>query len=147
MFTTQDLARLAGLAPSRVRRCVHSGLLPAGRGARRRFEFTLRDLLTLRATLPLLEAGVGPRRLSAIASQIRRQLASDRALSSLRISSGVHQSILVSDGHRAWDVDSGQLVLPFSPRSQKSQTQKVVPIDPDAHDGLQMHAIAHQREA
>src|SRR5215471_19294224 len=56
VFTTREVARLARLTPSRVRRCARAGVVAPTRGLRRRYEYTLRDLMLLRATRTLLDA-------------------------------------------------------------------------------------------
>lgn len=116
MFTTRQVARLARLTPSRVRRCVHAGFLAPTRGPRRRFEYSLRDLMTLRAARVMLDAKFSPRRVAGVLAGLQ-PLIEGRELSSLTFS--IEQGrVLVTDGTQRWHADSGQLLLRFErPRS------------------------------
>ncbi len=129
VFTTREVARLAGLTPSRVRRCVHAGFLHPNRGPRRRFEYTLRDLLVLRATRQLLEARLPPRRIAELVEDLRGQLPEDRDVSSVRLSiSG--ERVLIADGARRW-LDDGQFLLGFDNRRPNATVETIASIDDD----------------
>lgn len=83
------------------------------RGPRRRFEYTLQDLLTLRATRALFEARLSPRQVAELLRGLRARVGG-RELSSLTFS--VEQGrVLVADGARRWHAASGQLLLRFDP--------------------------------
>ena len=72
VFTTREIAKLAKLTPQRVRNCVHAGFLHPTRGQRGRFEYSLQDVLVLRATRTLLDANLPPRRIAELIDEIRQ---------------------------------------------------------------------------
>lgn len=118
VFTTRQVARLARLSPARVRRCIRAGFLSPTRGPRRRYEYTLRDLMTLRAARAMFDARFSPRRVASVLAGLHPQI-EGRELSSLTFS--IEQGrVLVTDGSQRWHADSGQLLLRFErPRSGK----------------------------
>lgn len=129
VFTTREMARLAKLSPSRVRRCVHAGFLTPTRGTRRRFEYTLHDLLVLRATRRLLDARLGPRRVAEVVGDLRRALPPERDVSSVSLTVEGDE-VVVSEGRRRWRLGSGQLLLGFD-RLPKKGRPVVEPIGDD----------------
>ena len=84
-----------------------------GRGSRRRFEYTLVDLLVLRATRTLLDARVGPGRSRASSASSRAQLGAGRDVASVTLSRDGTE-IVASDGRERWHPKSGQLLLGFA---------------------------------
>lgn len=122
MFTTRQVARLARLSPQRVRRCVYAGFLAPARGPRRRFEYSLKDLMTLRAARVLFDARYSPRRVASVLAVLQEQIAG-RELSSLTFA--IEQGrVLVTDGQRRWHADSGQLLLRFErPRNGRKRVR------------------------
>jgi len=75
-------------------------------------DLTFQDLVLLRTTKGLLEAGVSPRRVKRIWSSLRRQLADDLPLSSIRILADGDRAV-AWDGSARWQPDSGQFLLDF----------------------------------
>jgi tetratricopeptide (TPR) repeat protein len=121
-FTTRQVARLARLTPSRVRRCVHAGFLAPTRGPRRRFEYTIRDLMTLRAARVMLDAKFSPRRVAQVLAGLQPHI-EGRELSSLTFSIEDGR-VFVTDGSQRWHADSGQLLLRFErPRGGKRRVR------------------------
>ena len=126
MFTTRQVARLARLSPSRVRRCVHAGFLAPTRGPRRRFEYTLKDLMTLRAARVMFDARFSPRRVASVLAGLQQHI-EGRELSSLTFS--IDQGrVMVTDGTQRWHADSGQLLLRFE-RPRSGQAHRVRALD------------------
>ncbi len=113
VFTTREMARLARLTPSRVRRCVHAGFLTPKRGTRRRFEYSMHDLLVLRAARTLLAARLGPRRVAEVIGNLRRALPPERDVASVNLTVEGDE-VVVSEGRRRWRLGSGQLLLGFN---------------------------------
>lgn len=119
MFTTRQVARLARLSPSRVRRCVHAGFLAPARGPRRRYEYSLRDLMTLRAARVMFDAKFSPRRVAVILANLQQHI-DGRELSSLTFS--IDQGrVMVTDGTQRWHADSGQMLLRFEPTRDRKR--------------------------
>lgn len=134
VFTTRQVAKLARLSPSRVRRCIRAGFLTPTRGPRRRYEYTLRDLMTLRAARVMFEARFSPRRVASVLAQLEPQLAG-RPFASLTFVIE-HGRVLVTDGARRWHADSGQLLLRFErPRTGKRRVRALDEADsPDERE-------------
>jgi tetratricopeptide (TPR) repeat protein len=87
------------------------GVVPqAGPGGR--LEFTFQQLLLLRTTRGLLEAGIPARRVRRIWSSLRRQLSDDLPLTSIRILANGDRAV-AWDGKTSWQPDSGQFLLDF----------------------------------
>lgn len=124
VFTTRDMARLAHLTPGRVRRCVHAGFLQPTRGARRRFEYSMHDLLLLRATRTLLDARLGPRRVAEVIGDLRRALPPGRDVSSVRLTVEGDE-VIVTEGRRRWRLGSGQLLLGFDRPPKRTRVEPI----------------------
>jgi len=110
-FSTQDAARILQTTETRIRNWARLGGLPApsGRGAA---EFTFQQLLLLRTTRGLLEAGIPPQRVRRVWSSLRRQLQGDLPLTSVRILADGTRAIAWDD-NASWQPDSGQFLLDF----------------------------------
>lgn len=122
MFTTRQVARLARLSRSRVLRCVQAGFLTPSRGPRRRFEYSLKDLMTLRAARVMLEAKFSPRRVAAVLATLQEQI-DGRQLSSVTFSIDGGR-VLVANGSQRWHADSGQMLLRFErPRTDEKRVR------------------------
>jgi tetratricopeptide (TPR) repeat protein len=104
-YSTQDAARILQTTESRVRTWARlGGLAPS--------EFTFQELLLLRTTRGLLEAGIPGRRVRRVWASLRRQLDSDLPLSSVRILADGARAI-AWDENASWQPDSGQFLLDF----------------------------------
>jgi tetratricopeptide (TPR) repeat protein len=87
------------------------GIVPkAGPGGP--LEFTFQELLLLRTTRRLLDAGVPASRVKRIWSTLKQQLSDEHPLSSIRIRADGDRAI-AWDGKAPWQPDSGQFVLDF----------------------------------
>src|SRR5881296_288318 len=106
-FSLREAARILEVPEARLRGLARAGLLAPQRGPLGPLSFGFRDLLLLRSTKGLLEAGVSMRRIRRIWSSLREQLAADAPLTSITIRAD-GERIVASDGHSAWQPDSGQ---------------------------------------
>jgi tetratricopeptide (TPR) repeat protein len=129
VFTTREIAKLAKLTPAHVRKCVHAGFLHPSRGIRKRFEYTLHDVLVLRATRTLLEANLPPRRIAELVREIRGRLPEGRDISSVNLRLDGERVVITYEG-RHW-LDDGQLILGFQPRDQQSRIENLTPVEDD----------------
>jgi tetratricopeptide (TPR) repeat protein len=111
-FSTRDAARILNDTEARVRNLARiGGVVPrAGRGALPQFSF--QELLLLRTTRGLLDAGITPRRVRRVWSSLRRQLEADLPLTSVRILADGDRAV-AWHGNAAWQPDSGQFLLHF----------------------------------
>jgi tetratricopeptide (TPR) repeat protein len=111
-FSTRDAARILQSTEARVRTWARLGGLivePRPDGAT---EFTFQQLLLLRTTRGLLEAGIPARRVKRVWSSLRRQLKTDLPLTSVRILADGDRAI-AWDETASWQPDSGQFLLDF----------------------------------
>jgi tetratricopeptide (TPR) repeat protein len=111
-YSTSEVAKLLGLAPARVRSYVRAGFLSPERGASGRLTFSFQDLVFLRTASSLLSARVAPRRIRKALRRLRAQLPEGRPLAALRIAMEGSR-IVVADGSRRWQPDSGQILFDF----------------------------------
>jgi tetratricopeptide (TPR) repeat protein len=111
-FSTRDAARILESTEAHVRRWARLGGVAPQSQPGGRIEFTFQELLLLRTTRGLLEAGIPPRRVRRIWSSLRRQLADDRPLTSIRILANGDRAV-AWDGTTPWQPDSGQFLIDF----------------------------------
>src|SRR6266850_4523231 len=112
-FSTRDAARILQASEAWIRTWsrmedVFPQSPPGGRS-----EYTFQELLLLRTTKGLLQAGIPARRVRRIWSSLRRQLAADLPLTSIRILADGDRAV-AWDGNAHWQPDSGQFLLDFN---------------------------------
>ncbi len=132
-YTAADLCRILRLSESALRSSLRAALLPVSRKPSCLYSF--QNLVVLRTTHGLTEAGVSVRQIRKVLLSLRRQLREDQEMSSLKIyASG--KRVVVWDGTSHWQPDSGQFLLNFdttqistparlkpSPRQQASHAE------------------------
>jgi tetratricopeptide (TPR) repeat protein len=106
------VATVLGVPTDRVRYFVRAGLLAPRRGPRRELRFSFQDLVLLRAAQGLLASGVSTRRVRRALAQLPAQLPRGRSLSAVRITAEGGK-VVVHEGSRSWNPESGQGVLDF----------------------------------
>ena len=111
-YSTSEVAKLLGLTPSRIRSYVRAGFLSPERGVAGRLTFSFQDLVFLRTASNLLSARVAPRRVRKALRRLRDQLPEGRSLAAVRIAMEGSR-IVVADGSRRWQPDSGQILFDF----------------------------------
>jgi tetratricopeptide (TPR) repeat protein len=111
-YSTREAARILQSTEARVRSWARLGGLVPEPGPDGRSEYTFQQLLLLRTTRGLIEAGIPARRVRRIWSSLRRQLAADLPLTSVRILADGERAIAWDD-NAPWQPDSGQFLLDF----------------------------------
>ena len=111
-FSTRDAARILHVTEPRVRTWARMGGIVPKAGPGGTLEFTFQELLLLRTTRGLLDAGVPASRVKRIWSTLKQQLSEEHPLSSIRIRADGDRAI-AWDGKAPWQPDSGQFVLDF----------------------------------
>jgi len=111
-ISARDAARILQATESQIRSWSRMGALAPVLERDASEDLTFQDLVLLRTTKGLLEAGVSPRRVRRIWSSLRRQLADDLPLSSIRILANGDRAV-AWDGSAMWQPDSGQFLLDF----------------------------------
>ena len=112
-YSARDVARILELPESRVRYWAQTGFVgPSGRTAGRPV-YTFGDLVQLRALKDLVERGLPVARVRRSLESLRRHLPElERPLQKLRVACD-GETVVVSDGERAFEPLSGQLVFDF----------------------------------
>jgi tetratricopeptide (TPR) repeat protein len=112
-YSSKDVAKLLGLTVAQVRGFARDGFLTPGRGKNRDMRFSFQDLVILRAAKGLVAARIPTRRIHRALKKLRQELPRGRSLAELHIVADGDR-IVVSDGHTAWNPESGQLSLDFA---------------------------------
>lgn len=126
VFYSADVARLLGVSPRRVRDMARAELCRATRRGQR-YLFSFQDIVLLRAARGLIDQRVPTRRVRLALGHLRRQLAPGRPLSAVRIFADGRQ-VVVRDGQRAWEPDTGQMMLLFDVGDLARAAGVVVPV-------------------
>ncbi|HKQ56542.1 MAG TPA: tetratricopeptide repeat protein [Candidatus Eisenbacteria bacterium] len=111
-FSLREAARILEVPEARLRALARAGFLAPQRGPIGPLSFGFQDLILLRTTKGLLEAGVPMRRIRTIWSSLRAQLTDDLPLTSISIHTD-GEAVVASDGSVLWQPDSGQFILDF----------------------------------
>lgn len=111
-FSTQYAARILQTTEAQVRRLARIGGLLSKDAAGGPLEFSFQELILLRTTRGLLDAGIPARRVQRVWSSLRRQLSDDLPLTSIRVLANGDRAV-AWDGKTPWQPDSGQFLLDF----------------------------------
>jgi tetratricopeptide (TPR) repeat protein len=110
-FSLSETARILELPAARLRALARAGFLAPQRGPIGPLSFGFQDLLLLRTTRGLMEAGVPMRRIRRMWASLRQQLAAE-PLTSITVRADGDE-IVATDGASSWRPDSGQVLLNF----------------------------------
>ena len=111
-YSAGDAARILQATEARVRSWARLGGLTPEPDADGNPKFTFQQLLLLRTTRGLLEAGIPAGRVRRVWSSLRRQLSSDIPLTRVRILADGARAV-AWDENATWQPDSGQFLLNF----------------------------------
>jgi len=100
------------LPRSTIQSFVDAGFVRPERGPRKSWLFSFRDLIVLRTAQALAAAKLPPTRITRSLRELRRRLPESIPLSGLSIEA-LGDRVVVKDGVRRWQADSGQYVLDF----------------------------------
>lgn len=109
-YSVRDVERVLRLTKGTTRGLIKAGFVKPARGARREYRFSFQDLIVLRAARALIKANVSPRRIRRSLETLRGRLPASMPLSGLAISA-VGDHVVVRDGEKRWQADSGQYLL------------------------------------
>jgi Tfp pilus assembly protein PilF len=113
-YSAQDVARMLGLTPTRLRAYLRSGVLSPEKGPRGELRFSFQDLALLRTAEGLVRERVPPRRVVSALVELRRRLPDEQPLTGVPL--GAEGSrVVVREGAKRWHVESGQVLLDFQP--------------------------------
>jgi tetratricopeptide (TPR) repeat protein len=111
-YSAQDVARMLGLPPARLRAYVRSGVLAPERGDRGELRFSFQDLLLLRTAEGLVRERVPPRRVASALRKLRARLPEARPITGVQLGAEGRE-VVAREGAARWQVDSGQVLLDF----------------------------------
>jgi tetratricopeptide (TPR) repeat protein len=110
-FSLSETARILEVPAARLRALARAGFLAPQRGPIGPLSVGFQDLLLLRTTRGLVEAGVPMRRIRRMWASLREQLAAE-PLTSITVHADGDE-IVATDGSGSWRPDSGQVLLNF----------------------------------
>jgi tetratricopeptide (TPR) repeat protein len=111
-FGVREVEKLLRLPRSTIRALVEAGFVTPSRGPRNTLRFSFQDLIVLRTAQALAAARVPARRINRSLKELRRQLPGAMPLSGLSINA-VGERVVVKEGARRWQAESGQYLLGF----------------------------------
>jgi tetratricopeptide (TPR) repeat protein len=111
-FGVREVEKLLRLPRRTIHGLVRAGFVRPERGPRRSYLFSFQDLIVLRTAQALASARVPPRRILRSLKELRRHLPDAMPLSGLSIGA-VGDRVVVKEGARRWQAESGQYLLAF----------------------------------
>ncbi|HEY0659878.1 MAG TPA: tetratricopeptide repeat protein [Lysobacter sp.] len=111
-YGVRDVEKLLRLPRSTIRSLIAAGFVTPERGARNAWRFSFQDLIVLRTAQALAAANVPHRRIVRSLKQLRSHLPVEMPLSGLSIGA-IADQVVVREGGRRWQAESGQYVLAF----------------------------------
>jgi tetratricopeptide (TPR) repeat protein len=112
-YSVRDVERLAGLPRRRIRSLVEAGLVSPERGPRNELLFSFQDLTVLRSARALATARVPRKRIRTSVEELKRRFPGGGHLSGLSLSAEP-DGVVVREGDRRWQAESGQYLLGFA---------------------------------
>ena len=113
-YGVREVQKLLRLPRSTIRMLIDAGFVSPARGPRNAWRFSFRDLIVLRTAQALADANVPARRIARSMKALRRQLPASMPLSGLSIAAEADR-VVVREGTRRWQADTGQYLLGFEP--------------------------------
>ena len=111
-YGAREVEKLLRLPRSTIRSLIKSGFVCPARGPRKSYLFSFQDLIVLRTAQALAAAKVPAKRITRSLKELRRHLPEAMPLSGLSIGT-VGDRVVVQEGGRRWQADSGQYLLEF----------------------------------
>jgi len=111
-YSVREVEKLVHLPRSTIRSLVEAGFVSPARGPRNAWLFSFQDLIVLRTAQALAAAKVPRKRITRSVKELRRHLPESMPLSGLSISAEA-DSVVVKEGARCWQAESGQYLLTF----------------------------------
>jgi len=111
-FGVREVEKLLRLPRSTIRALIDAGFVSPARGPRKAWRFSFQDLIVLRTAQALVAAKVPAKRITRSVRELRRHLPQSMPLSGLSICA-VADRVVVKEGARRWQAESGQYLLAF----------------------------------
>jgi hypothetical protein len=111
-YGVREVEKLLRLPRSTIRALIDAGFVSPARGPRKSWRFSFQDLIVLRTAQALVAAKVPAKRITRSVRELRRHLPESMPLSGLSICA-VADRVVVKEGARRWQAESGQYLLAF----------------------------------
>jgi tetratricopeptide (TPR) repeat protein len=111
-YGVRQVEKLLRLPRSTIRALIDAGFVSPARGPRKAWRFSFQDLIVLRTAQALVAAKVPAKRITRSVRELRRHLPQSMPLSGLAICA-VADRVVVKEGARRWQAESGQYLLAF----------------------------------
>jgi len=111
-YGVREVEKLLRLPRSTIRALIDAGFVSPSRGPRKAWRFSFQDLIVLRTAQALVAAKVPAKRITRSVKELRRHLPETMPLSGLSICA-VADHVVVKEGARRWQAESGQYLLAF----------------------------------
>jgi len=111
-YGVREVEKLLRLPRSTIRALIEAGFVSPARGPRKAWRFSFQDLIVLRTAQALVAAKVPAKRITRSVRELRRHLPEAMPLSGLSICA-VADHVVVKEGARRWQAESGQYLLAF----------------------------------
>ena len=111
-YGVREVEKLLRLPRSTIRAMIDAGFVSPSRGPRKAWRFSFQDLIVLRTAQALVAAKVPAKRITRSVKELRRHLPEAMPLSGLSICA-VADRVVVKEGARRWQAESGQYLLAF----------------------------------
>ena len=111
-YSTQQVADLIGIKPTRVRHYVRRRLLQPARSTRGHYRFSFQDVVLLRTAKGMTDASISVRQTNRALHKLQNELNSASSLSAVRICA-YGNAVVVREEDHVWEVESGQMTMDF----------------------------------
>lgn len=142
-YGVREVQKLLRVPRSTIRMLVAAGFVAPARGPRNAWRFSFQDLIVLRTAQALAEAKVPARRIARSMKALRRQLPQSMPLSGLSIAAEADR-VVVREGPRRWQADTGQYLLAFEPRVDDGSLRVLEPPAPDVAAYVRRGCALHE---
>jgi tetratricopeptide (TPR) repeat protein len=105
---------MIGVSSGRLRAYLRAGVLSPERGEHGELRFSFQDLLLLRKAEGLVSQRIPPHRVRRALQKLRARLPESSPLTGVQLGTE-GSSVVVQEGNTRWQVESGQVLLPFDP--------------------------------
>ncbi len=140
-YGVREVARLFALPEHRLRYWSQTGFIVPSLRTEGRALYSFRDLIAVKVAKTLVDEGASLRKIRRSLASLRANLPGlDATLGRLRIRCD-HDRVLVDEGDRSFEADSGQLLLDFSVASLHEQAARVLslPVGGDGNEPMNAH--------
>jgi tetratricopeptide (TPR) repeat protein len=132
-YGVREVEKLLRLPRSTIRALIEAGFVSPARGPRKAWLFSFQDLIVLRTAQALAAAKVPRRRITRSVKELRRHLPDSMPLSGLSICA-VADRVVVKEGSRRWQAESGQYLLAFEGDPAEGSLRVIEQKQPSAQD-------------